>query len=131
MITKKYAKYKPVHTCPKKIYGTSTCNCPKFINKAKLHKNNQQNNFDNGLNANPLTNDRSVTGKINRITKAPNIAITPNNLSGIDRKIAQKGNKYHSGTIEAGVDIGLASIQLSGSPKPFGLKNTNALKNNK
>ncbi|KAG0672936.1 hypothetical protein C6P42_003051, partial [Pichia californica] len=53
-----------------------------------LNTNNQKKNFDNGLNANPLYKLLSVTGNINNINKAPNIAITPPNLSGIERNIA-------------------------------------------
>lgn len=48
-------------------------------------------------------------------------ATTPPNLLGIDRKIAYANKKYHSGLIWAGVDIGLAGIKLSGSPKRYGV----------
>lgn len=44
-------------------------------------------------------------------------ATTPPNLLGIERRIAQANKKYHSGLMCAGVDIGLAGIKLSGSPK--------------
>ena len=36
--------------------------------------------------------------------------ITPNNLFGIDLKIAYNGKKYHSGTICGGVTKGLPKI---------------------
>ena len=38
-----------------------------------------------------------VKGREIRIIKAPNIAITPPNLLGIDRRIAYNHKKYHSG----------------------------------
>lgn len=110
--------------------GTSTCNCPKFPNNKKLNTNKQKKNLDKILNELPLTIDLSVIGNINNINKAENIAITPPNLSGIDLNIAQNGNKYHSGTIEGGVTIGLPGIQLSACPNVLGEKNTNKLKNN-
>jgi hypothetical protein len=50
--------------------------------------NNQKKNFEIGLNAIPLYKLLSVIGNINKINKAPNIAITPPSLSGIERKIA-------------------------------------------
>lgn len=47
-------------------------------------------------------------------TKSTNIAAnkanTPNNLLGIDLKMAYAGRKYHSGTICSGVTIGLPGI---------------------
>lgn len=107
---KKYAKQNTVQFTPNWINGTSTCNCPKLPNNIKLNTNNQKKNLDKGLNANPLYKLLSVIGNTNNINKAPNIAITPPSLSGIERKIAQNGNKYHSGTIEAGVTIGLPGI---------------------
>jgi hypothetical protein len=36
----------------------------------------------------PLVLDKSVKGKTSKINKEANIAITPNNLLGIDRNIA-------------------------------------------
>jgi hypothetical protein len=41
-----------------------------------------------GLNCIPLNLDRSVNGIVNRARIAENIAITPNNLLGIDLNIA-------------------------------------------
>jgi hypothetical protein len=41
-----------------------------------------------GLKAADLILDRSVKGRINNINNDPNIAITPNNLFGIDLNIA-------------------------------------------
>ena len=61
-----------------------------------------------GLNCIPLVLDKSTYGINNNANKADNIAITPNNLFGIERSIAQKGKRYHSGTIAGGVCIGLA-----------------------
>ena len=76
----------------------------------KFTTKNQKANFIAGLNWLLLVLERSVKGKINNINNDPNIATTPNNLFGILLNIAQNGNKYHSGTIEAGVTIGLAGI---------------------
>ena len=59
-------------------------------------------------------------GMINNKAKAANIPTTPPSLLGTERKIAYAKRKYHSGTICAGVDIGLARIKLSGSPSMFG-----------
>ena len=44
-------------------------------------------------------------------------AITPPNLLGIDRKIANANRKYHFGWIWAGVTNGIAGMKLSGSPR--------------
>jgi hypothetical protein len=49
---------------------------------------NQKANFIAGLNCEPLFLDKSVKGRTNKINNEPNIATTPNNLSGIDLKIA-------------------------------------------
>jgi hypothetical protein len=68
--------------------GTSTCNCPKLPNKKKLNIKIKKDNLDNTLNVLPLIIDLSVIGNINNINKAPNIATTPPNLSGIDLNIA-------------------------------------------
>ena len=65
-----------------------------------------------------------VIGRMNRISKAANRAITPPNLFGIDRKIAYTHRKYHSGLIWTGVTNGLASTKLSGSVNRFGVNNT-------
>jgi len=54
----------------------------------KLHTKIQNNNLDNGLNALPLIIDLSNEGNVNNTKIAPNITITPINLSGIDLKIA-------------------------------------------
>lgn len=68
----------------------------------------QKNRRIKGRNVLDRTLAKSTTGRTNKISNALNIANTPPNLESIDRKIAQKGNRYHSGTILAGVDIGLA-----------------------
>jgi hypothetical protein len=49
---------------------------------------NQKNNFINGLNWLPLILDVSVIGNTNKINNDANIPTTPNNLLGIDLKIA-------------------------------------------
>lgn len=50
--------------------------------------NTQKKNLDNGLNWLPLILEVSAIGKIKKINKETNIAITPKSLFGIDRKIA-------------------------------------------
>lgn len=52
---------------------------------------------------------------------APNIAMTPPSLLGIDRRIAYSHKKYHSGWMCSGVTKGLAGIKFSGSPRRFGV----------
>jgi hypothetical protein len=49
-------------------------------------------------------------GKISKIKTAAKSAKTPNNLFGIDLKMAYAGKKYHSGTICSGVTIGLPGM---------------------
>lgn len=66
-------------------------------------------------------------GRIRSINNEANSPTTPPSLLGTERKIAYANKKYHSGTIWAGVDIGLAKIKLSGSPRRFGLNNTKAI----
>lgn len=87
-IIKKYAKYKNVAICPTNTNGTSTWHIPILPNNTKLNTNKKKKNFDNTLNVLPLTILLSVNGKTNNTKIAPNIVITPNNLSGIDLKIA-------------------------------------------
>lgn len=58
-----------------------------------------------------------VSGRVNRIRSAENIAITPPSLLGIDRRIAYVHRKYHSGLIWTGVTMGFAWIKFSGSPR--------------
>jgi hypothetical protein len=87
-IIKKNAKYKAVATCPTSTYGVSGCFAPIQINIMKSTTKNQNANFIAGLNWLPLILERSVNGSTNKINNDENIAITPNNLLGIDRKIA-------------------------------------------
>ena len=68
--------------------GTSTCNWPNCPNKKKLYINKKNNVLENILNVLPLIILLSVIGNTNKINIAANIAITPPNLSGIERKIA-------------------------------------------
>jgi len=65
-----------------------------------------------------------VKGRINRINKAANRAITPPNLLGIERKIAYTHRKYHSGLMWTGVTNGFANRKFSGSVSIFGVNNT-------
>lgn len=53
-----------------------------------------------------------------------NIAITPPNLLGIDRRMAYNHKKYHSGLMWSGVDSGLAGKKFSGSPRIVGANST-------
>ena len=85
---KKWEKYKIVESCPNSINGDSTCLAPNCINIKKFATNMKKAILLKGLNCIPLSLDRSVKGKINIIKIAENIAITPNNLLGIDLSIA-------------------------------------------
>lgn len=62
-----------------------------------------------------------VKGKMNRIRRAVNRAITPPNLFGIDRRMAYTHKKYHSGLIWIGVTNGLDIIKFSGSVSKVGI----------
>ena len=104
----KYKKQISVDICPNSINGDSTCLAPNCINTKKLETNTQKVTLLNGLNCIPLDLLISVRGKSSKIKIAENIAITPNSLLGIDLNIAQKGKRYHSGTMAAGVCIGFA-----------------------
>jgi hypothetical protein len=56
-------------------------------------------------------------GRINRISNAINMAKTPPNLFGMERRIAYSHRKYHSGLIWVGVTKGFANKKFSGSVK--------------
>jgi len=60
-------------------------------------------------------------GRMNRINRAENMAITPPSLLGIDRRIAYSHRKYHSGLIWTGVTRGLANKKFSGSAITLGV----------
>lgn len=77
-----------VQICPITIYGASTCLAPNIIRVRKLAIKIQKRNLLIGLNAKPLRSEKSTYGKTKRTTIAANIAITPNNLFGIERNIA-------------------------------------------
>jgi hypothetical protein len=66
----------------------STWQLPNHINIKKLNANNQKAKICNGLYVLPLILLVSTKGKISNINIATNILITPNNLLGIDLKIA-------------------------------------------
>jgi hypothetical protein len=85
---KKYEKYIIVDICPNSIKGDSTCLAPNCINIKKLPINVKNAILLKGLNCIPLNLDKSVNGINNKIKIAENIAITPNNLLGIDLNIA-------------------------------------------
>lgn len=68
--------------------GYSTCLAPNCINIKKLTINAKKAILLKGLNWIPLNLDKSVKGRTNKIKIAENIAITPNNLLGIDLNIA-------------------------------------------
>src|SRR5205085_9846879 len=88
IIIKKYEKYITVEICPNSIKGDSTCLAPNCINIKKLPINTKKAILLKGLNCIPLNLDKSVNGINNKIKRAENIAITPNNLLGIDLNIA-------------------------------------------
>jgi hypothetical protein len=83
----KYPKYRTVLICPNKINGSSTCLAPNCINIKKLATKHQKKNLDIGLNCKPLDLPKSVKANTIIIKIALNMAITPNNLLGIDLNI--------------------------------------------
>ena len=93
IITVKYKKYNTVLIWPNSIKGDSTCLAPNCINIKKFAINIQKDILLKGLNCIPLDLLTSVTGKSNSAKMAENIAITPNNLLGIDLNIAQNGRR--------------------------------------
>jgi hypothetical protein len=84
----KYKKYKTVLIWPNSINGDSTCLAPNCIKIKKLAINTKKAHLLKGLNCIPLDLLISVRGNNNNIRIAENIAITPNNLLGIDLNIA-------------------------------------------
>jgi hypothetical protein len=70
------------------VNGYSGCWLPNHNNRKKLTTNTQKKNFIKGLNWLPLILDVSTIGITNSINNEANIAITPNNLLGIDLNIA-------------------------------------------
>ena len=88
IITKKYEKKIIVEICPSSMKGDSTCLAPNSIKIKKLLTNTKKAILLKGLNCVPLNLDKSVKGRDNKIKIAENIAITPNNLLGIDLNIA-------------------------------------------
>jgi len=58
------------------------------IRTKKFATNNQNAHRINGRNWLPRTRDVSTQGIANKISRELNIASTPNNLLGIDRKMA-------------------------------------------
>lgn len=68
--------------------GSSTWHAPRYIKAKKSATNTQNANRINGRNCAPRIRDVSSNGIANRINNDKNIAITPANLLGIDRKIA-------------------------------------------
>jgi hypothetical protein len=77
-----------VDNWPSSIKGLSTCLAPNIIKIIKLVTNIQKAILLSGLKARPLSLPRSVTVKTNMTSRALNIAMTPNNLLGIERRIA-------------------------------------------
>jgi len=70
------------------IKGGSGCWAPINNKIKKLTKKAQRPILIAGLNWLPLILDKSNKGNNNNINKEPNIANTPNNLLGIDLRIA-------------------------------------------
>ena len=87
-IITKCAKYNVVDICPNSINGDSTCFAPNCIKIKKLATNTKKTILLKGLNCIPLSFDKSAKGITNNAKIAENIAITPNNLLGIDLNIA-------------------------------------------
>ena len=81
-------KYKAVAICPTNTNGSTGCCDPIHNNIMNTVIWIQKKNLEIGLNWFPLILEVSAIGIIKYINKAANIAITPNNLSGILLKIA-------------------------------------------
>ena len=109
-ITKKYIKYNTDAICPIATYGSSTTCPPIYVNITKSATNTQNITLLIGLNCLLLIGLCSINGITNNTNNDANNAKTPNNLFGIDRKIAYANKKYHSGCICAGVTNGFAGI---------------------
>lgn len=97
--TRKYIKYRIVNNCPNNSYGGSTGHPPIQVNRRALAINVQKSSCPAGWNASPCCLDVWVQGRIRRIKIAANIATTPPNLLGTDRRMAYAHRKYHSGLI--------------------------------
>jgi hypothetical protein len=87
-INKKCPKYKTVLICPNSIKGDSTCLAPNCIKTKKLATNIKKAILLKGLNCKPLDLPKSAYGNNIIIKIEAIIATTPNNLFGIDLKIA-------------------------------------------
>jgi hypothetical protein len=81
-------KYIAVVICPINIKGFSTCLAPNHIRVKKLITKTKKKILLNNLNCIPLDLPKSTKGRAKIINSALNIAITPNNLLGIDLNIA-------------------------------------------
>ena len=106
--TRKYKNQYAVPILPSRIHKPSAGMAPTYINKKKSPTKNHVNCFQMGLNTLDLILLVSNHGSKAIMPIADTIAITPPNLSGIALNTAYQGKKYHSGTICAGVTIGLA-----------------------
>ena len=106
--TRKYKNQYAVPILPSRIQMPSAGIAPTYISKKKSPTRNHVNCFHKGLNTLDLILLVSNHGNKAITPMADTIAITPPNLSGIALSTAYQGKKYHSGTICAGVTIGLA-----------------------
>ena len=82
------AKYSTVATCPTSTHGVSTCSEPTNISTTKITPRTQKATRNAGRNCEPRTRDTSSRGIASRISSEANMATTPINLLGIDRRIA-------------------------------------------
>ncbi len=88
VINKNQQKYKKVENLLISIKGDSGCCDPMQVKMKKFPTKSQKEIRNKGLNWPPLVLDKSANGRINKINKDPNIAITPKSLLGIERNIA-------------------------------------------
>jgi len=90
--------------------GVSGVCWPIYPSNKKSKTNNQKKIWCKGRYKEDRIAEVLINGSVNKTKIDANNATTPNNLLGIDRKIAYEGKKYHSGTICSGVTIAFAGI---------------------
>jgi hypothetical protein len=99
IITRKYTKKTTLAICPIIMYGSSTGIAPNHPRRRISARRNQKKIRCNGRNDDERTGEEFKNGRANKHTNTSAIAATPPSLSGMLRRIAYTGRKYHSGTI--------------------------------
>lgn len=92
-------KNKIVNVWPNNSYGGSTGCPPIHVSKINVEMSIQNSICEIGYIVVLLEFCENERGSVNKMKIAENIATTPPNLFGIDRRIAYAHRKYHSGLI--------------------------------